>query len=265
MRSSSRRLLAAACLAGISAAGGFHWGRRRADGERAAEPPRARPDVQPDHPDTQHGSLFDRMLAAMDAERAALAHHLHDGPQQTMTAVRLMTGVVRDAVRSDDRERAQEVLAKLDLVASQAADELRQVTARLHPVVMAQLGLVQALGGLAETVREEYGVAAVFHPPAGTWEHHDERDAAIYRIAREAAVNAAKHGAPPVEIRLDREQDSVVVQVDDHGGSLNGEGATLGIGMRMMHERAARIGGLLDVTSEPGVRTSVVLRVPVSG
>src|SRR5581483_8566811 len=107
MRSSSRRLLAAAGLAGLGAAAGFSWGRRYAAAPQpaGAAPPQA---------DTEHGGLFDRMLAVMDEERAALAHHLHDGPQQTMTAVRLMTGVVRDAVRSDDRERAQEVLAKLD-------------------------------------------------------------------------------------------------------------------------------------------------------
>jgi signal transduction histidine kinase len=53
--------------------------------------------------------------------------------------------------------------------------------------------------------------------------------------------------------------------VVDHGGTLNGEGPTDGIGMRMMRERAARIGGQLDVTSDPGVRTSVVLRVPAAG
>jgi signal transduction histidine kinase len=258
MRSSNRRALAAAGLAGLSAAVGFGWGRRRTAGQRAVDAGRADQDLD-------HASLFDRMLAVMDEERAALAHHLHDGPQQTMTAVRLMTGVVRDAVRSNDRERAQEVLAKLDQVASQAADELRRATSRLHPVVMAQLGLVQALGGLAETVHEEYGVTATFHPPQELWEHDDdERDAAIYRIAREAAVNAARHGAPPVEIRLEREPTCVVMRVEDSGGRLNGDSSTDGIGMRMMRERAARIGGQLDVSSEPSVRTSVVLRVPVS-
>lgn len=256
MRSSSRRALTVAGVAGVSAAVGFRYGRRPA-GQRAADARGAAVDLD-------HASLFDRMLAAMDEERAALAHHLHDGPQQTMTAVRLMTGVVRDAVRSDDRERAQEVLAKLDQVASQAADELRRATARLHPVVMAQMGLLQALGGLAETVHEEYGVPATFHPPQALWEHDDERDAAIYRIAREAAVNAARHGAPPVEIRLEREPRCVVMRVEDSGGNLNGESSSNGIGMRMMRERAARIGARLDVFSEPSVRTSVVLRVPVS-
>ena len=211
----------------------------------------------------ERAGLFDHMLATMDDERTALAHHLHDGPQQTLTAVRLMTGAARDAVRSGDPERAEEALAKLDAIATEAADELRRTTARLHPVVMAQQGLVQALGSLAETVREEYGVAASFHAPSPPWEADEERDAAIYRIAREAAVNAARHGAPPVEIRLEREQGAVLMRVDDRGGTLNGDAARTGIGMRMMRERAARIGAELVLDSEPEQRTSVVLRVPV--
>jgi signal transduction histidine kinase len=210
----------------------------------------------------ERADLFDHMLRAMDEERAALAHHLHDGPQQTLTAVRLMTGAARDAVRSGDRARADEVLTKLDAVASEAADELRRTTARLHPVVMAQQGLVQALGSLAETVREEYGVAAEFHPPPPPWEAEEERDSGIYRIAREAAVNAARHGRPPVEIRLARRPQEIVMQVDDAGGRLNGDSAESGIGMRMMRERAARIGAELELQRDPERRTSIVLRVP---
>ena len=211
----------------------------------------------------ERADMFDRMLRTLDEERATLAHTLHDGPQQTMTAVRLMTDVVRDAIDAEDWERAREVLAKLDAVASQAADELRRATARLHPVVMAQQGLVQALGSLAETMCEEYGVEATFHPPDTGWEADDERDAAIYRIAREAAVNAARHGRPPLDIRLERNGRAVVMRVDDTGGRIDGDAVGAGIGMRMMRERAARIGARLDVRQQPERLTSVVLRVPV--
>src|SRR5689334_18895692 len=212
----------------------------------------------------ERAQLFDHMLHTMDEERAALAHHLHDGPQQTLTAVRLMTGAARDAVRSGDAERADEALTRLDGVAAEAAEELRRTTSRLHPVVMAQQGLVHALDSLAETVREEYGVAAEFHPPPPPWEPEEERDSAIYRIAREAAVNAARHGRPPVDIRLERADGAVVMRVDDAGGRLNGDAARTGIGLRMMRERACRIGADLELRSEPERLTSVVLRVPVA-
>ncbi len=210
----------------------------------------------------ERAALFDRMIEEVDQERRALAHRLHDGPQQTMTAIRLMADVVRDAIRSGDRQHAEEVLTKLEAVASEAADDLRRTTARLHPVVMAQQGLVQALGSLAETVHEEYGVTTTFHPPP-TWDGQDERDTAIFRIAREAAVNAAKHGDGPVEIRLETEPQRLLLSVADRGGGLRDDGIDSGgIGLPLMRERAARLGATLEFTSEPR-NTVVALSVPV--
>jgi len=208
--------------------------------------------------------LFDHMLDAIDAERETLAHCLHDGPQQTLTAVRLMCDVVRDAISKGDVHHAEEVLGRLERLASDAADDLRRTVARLHPVVMQQQGLVQALGSLAETVHEEYGIATSFTRPHGGWEAEEDRDTAIFQIAREAAVNAARHGRPPVLISLRRSTADIHLSVEDRGGGLgaNGHGPREGVGIRMMRERAARIGAELTLDSAPGTRTVVSLHVP---
>ena len=208
--------------------------------------------------------LFDHMLDAIDAERETLAHCLHDGPQQTLTAVRLMCDVVRDAISKGDVHHAEEVLGRLERLASDAADDLRRTVARLHPVVMQQQGLVQALGSLAETVHEEYGIATSFTRPHGGWEAEEDRDTAIFQIAREAAVNAARHGRPPVLISLQRSTADIHLSVEDRGGGLaaSGHGPREGVGIRMMRERAARIGAELTLDSAPGTRTVVSLHVP---
>jgi len=209
----------------------------------------------------EQGELFDHMLRSIDEERAALAHRLHDGPQQTMTAVRLMGGVIADAVRSGDDDRATEVLGRLEQLASDAADDLRRTVAGLHPVVMEQRGLVQALGSLAETVHEEYGVDARFTKPSSPWNADDDRDTAIYQIAREAAINAARHGRPPVTIRLEQEDGRLLLTVDDSGGTLTTTGGS-GIGLRMMRERAARIGAAITMDARPGRWSTVRLEMP---
>jgi two-component system, NarL family, sensor kinase len=210
----------------------------------------------------ERGALFDHMLRAIDAERQALAHRLHDGPQQSLTAVRLMCDAALEAVGRGDEARAREVLERLEQLAADSADDLRRTVGRLHPVVMQQLGLVQALGSLAETVHEEYGVATAFERPHDGWDAEAERDTAIFQIAREAAVNAARYGRPPVTIGLTRSPADICLSVEDRGGGLPEE-ADPGIGIRMMRERAARIGAQLDLETEPGVRTRVRLRVPV--
>ena len=212
----------------------------------------------------EQGELFDHMLDAIDAERETLAHCLHDGPQQTLTAVRLMCDVVRDAISKGDVHHAEEVLGRLERLASDAADDLRRTVGRLHPVVMQQQGLVQALGSLAETVHEEYGVTTTFNRPHGGWEAEEDRDTAIFQIAREAAVNAARHGRPPVLISLQRSPVDIHLSVEDRGGALSGNGHAPreGVGIRMMRERAARIGAELTLESAPGTRTVVSLHVP---
>src|SRR5690349_9735273 len=82
----------------------------------------------------EQAELFDHMLDAIDAERETLAHCLHDGPQQTLTAVRLMCDVVRDAISKGDVHHAEEVLGRLERLASDASDDLRRTVTRLHPV-----------------------------------------------------------------------------------------------------------------------------------
>jgi signal transduction histidine kinase len=213
--------------------------------------------------DDDPAELFDRMLAAMAAERASIADRLHDGPQQSLTAVRLMVNVAQEAVRSNDRGQAEQVLAKLDTLAADAAEELRKLTARLYPAAVSRQGLVLALARLAEQISDEYGVQATFHRPDGEWDADERRDTAIYEVAREAAVNAARHGRPPVDIRLGAGPAGIVMRVDDSGGSLEDVEPGDGIGIRMMRDRAARIQGELDIRSEPDRLTSVVLQVPV--
>jgi len=227
--------------------------------ERRAKSMRARLRSQ-----AEQGALFDHMLNAIDTERETLAHRLHDGPQQTMTAVRLMCDVIRDAVARGDHQRAEEVLDRLERLASDAADDLRRTVARLHPVVMQQQGLVQALGSLAETVHEEYGVVTTFRQPDEDWQGETDRDTAIFQIAREAAVNAARHGRPPVTISLRRTPGDIHLSVEDRGNGIPaGSGRSPeGIGIRMMRERAARIGAVLTLESAPDARTVVSLHVP---
>jgi two-component system, NarL family, sensor histidine kinase UhpB len=207
----------------------------------------------------EQGELFDQMLRTIDGERAAVAARLHDGPQQTMTAMRLMCDVIGDAVRTGDVARATEVLDRLEHVASAAADDLRQTVARLYPVVMEQQGLIQALGSLAETVQEEYGVNATFTRPAAVWEPDNERDTAIFQIAREAAINAARYGRPPVAISLERKDGRIRLAVEDAGGQLP-VAPHGGIGIRMMRERASRIGAAITLAAAPG-RSAVTLEI----
>jgi signal transduction histidine kinase len=211
----------------------------------------------------ERSELFDLVLEAADRDRRRLAHRLHDGPQQLMTALRLMADVARHAVQSGDGDRARHAIGELERRASEAGDDLRRMTRRLHPVVMEQQGLVHALGSLAETVVEEYATPAEWVHPAERWQGDPARDRVVYQVAREAALATVRAGTPPVAIRLAPERRELAVE----GGAMRDgdeDASDVRLAERIIRERAARLGADLDVEWRAGRPMRVRLALPAT-
>jgi signal transduction histidine kinase len=161
--------------------------------------------------------LIDHMLQSNDAEREALAHRLHDGPQQSLAAIRLIADGARDALDTGDIPTAARRLEQLQEVAAAAGDELRRMTSGLYPVVMEQLGLLQAIGSLAESLDEDYGTATTVTLPR-EWPPTDpERDRTVYQVAREAAAQLARDGAGQLRISLSPGDEALELIVEAPG------------------------------------------------
>jgi signal transduction histidine kinase len=206
----------------------------------------------------ERARLIDHMLQSSDAEREALAHRLHDGPQQSIAAIRLIADGVRDALDTGDIPTANQRLERLEGIAAAAGEELRKMTAALHPVVMEQLGLLQALGSLAEALEEDYDTKTSVSLPQ-EWPATDpDRDRAVYQVAREAATQLARDGAAELRLALSARSDALELTVEARGSTVLPE-----LTGRLLHERAQQIAGDVAVTS--GDATTVVLRAPVGG
>jgi len=203
--------------------------------------------------------LFDSMLRMLDHEREQVAHELHDGPQQLLAAIRLMADAVAHAVGEGDATRATEALRRLEQHAGDASEELRDTTRQLHPVVLQQRGLLPALEALQEMVQDQYGAAVRFQRPAGDWHADADRDAALYGLARDAAVGAAMAGAGSVGIALQGDGGGVELTVESDRSLSGLPGADLR--MELLRARAARIGGTLQVTRTP-IGELVAVRAP---
>ncbi len=206
--------------------------------------------------DDERGALLDHMLRTVEEERSQIAHRLHDGPQQVLTAIRLLADGIRHALENDETARALEGLERLEQLAIEAGDELRQMTARLYPVVMEQLGLVQALGSLGETVEEEYETVCRVELPSQWPAGDDGRDTAIYHVARESVLHAARAGAAPITIRLSKAAADFELTVTAPDCPPLGDVVEL-----LLRERALRIGGRIEATT--GARAHVLLTAPL--
>ena len=89
-------------------------------------------------------------------------------------------------------------------------------------------------------------------------------EVAAYRIATEAVANAVRHaGASTCTVDLGLSGDDLLVEITDDGSGVPAD-AVPGVGSTSMRERAAELGGTLDVTTAPGAGTTVRARLPLA-
>ena len=199
-------------------------------------------------------------------ERNRIARELHDAVTQKLFSLRL-TADAAATLLAKDPARAADELDVVRKLAAEATDELRAIVVGLRPIDLAGDGLDVALRKHAELLDRVHAAAVRFTAgPVPLPRLSAAREAAAYRIAQEALHNALRHGAPgAVELAVSSGAGRVVVEVRDDGRGFDIStpgGAATRLGLASMRERARAVGARLDVTSRPGVGTSVRLEVP---
>jgi len=145
--------------------------------------------------------------------------------------------------------------------ASQA--EMRALIFELRPEALETEGLVAALNRQIEVLRARHRISAGYIASAEP-ELPIEIKQALHRIGQEALWNTVKHArARRVDVRLEADEDSVLLEVADDGVGFDPNRSFPGhLGLRSMLERATGVGGSFDVISSRGRGTRVVVRVP---
>jgi signal transduction histidine kinase len=189
------------------------------------------------------------------AERARIARELHDSVAQQLFSLRLMAGGIDRALPRDSPLRPQ--IASVQRSADAAGRDMRALLLALRPVELADTGLTGALSQLCDSYRHRLGVTVTAELdevalPA-------DREHALLRIAQESFANAVRHGRA-AEISVALVPGRMTIQ--DDGGGFDPRAPATGMGLALMRERAAEVGGELAVTSSPGAGTTVEVRLP---
>ncbi len=201
----------------------------------------------------------ERILASAEEERRRIRRDLHDGLGPALAGMALqLDGVVSRLTDHDDlSSRAGRLRDQL----ASAVREVRRIVDGLRPAAVDELGLAEALrllataDGAAPVVDVDVPDAMPLLPAAV--------EVAAYRIAAEALANALRHsGARYCCITVRTDAANVLVEVDDDGRGF-GAGVVSGVGLQSMHERAAEVGGKVEVRSEPGSGTRVQALLPL--
>jgi PAS domain S-box-containing protein len=202
-------------------------------------------------------------VRAAEEERRRIARELHDDTAQRLAAMILRLRVLEKGVEETALGGAlEEFREELHRV----VDGVRRIARGLRPPELEDVGLEAALRA---HVRERAPEGRV-RVELGERGARLSEDAAlsIYRIAQEALGNALRHSHADVVLLRTAEQDgSFVLEVADDGAGFDPSRLTdpgAGLGLVGMRERAAALGGSLEVLSSPGDGTRVRLKAPLS-
>ena len=211
---------------------------------------------------TERKRAEETMREVREAERRRLARDLHDGVLQdlsyTTAAMGLMMLKVAGTSLEKELQRTIDALRRAAQGLRNAVNDLRLEEEQDRPFPELVEYLVQRNQTMIRGCEISLEVAEGFPlTPLG------EIGTQMLRIIREALTNARRHsGALNVIVTLKVEEEDMVAEVSDDGRGL-GPGAAPGVGFRSMRERAAILGGKLEIESAVGQGTRVRLRVPV--
>ena len=209
--------------------------------------------------------LEGEILAVSDREQQRLGQELHDGLCQHLTAVAFMTRSIALRLRDHRVIDAADIEKVAELV-NQAAVDTRNLSRALHRVDVDAAGLVVALQDLVD--REIWRTPCRLEMKPSFQINDDAAATHLYRIAREAVINANKHAqARQIVVRLERSRRETVLRVIDDGiGFPKDLKPQQGLGYHIMKYRAQLMGGRLEIDSPQtgGTRVSCYLPIRVS-
>jgi PAS domain S-box-containing protein len=213
--------------------------------------------------------LSQQLLRTRDAERRQMARELHETAGQSLAALKMMLGRLRDALPEDD-EMARGLVERSVEVAEDAVREVRLVSYLMHPPMLDEGGLGLALQWYVRGFSERSGIQAQVEVAENFGRYPQEIETTIFRVVQEALTNVHRYsGSRTVAIRLAREDGQIRAEVRDQGCGLalpapaTGWDAPLGVGIAGMRERVKQLHGAFEIESAPGRGTTVRAILPI--
>ena len=199
-----------------------------------------------------------RIVAAADETRRQIERDLHDGTQQQLVSLMLELRAVQASVPP----QLSELGGELGRIAERLAgvfDQVREISRGIHPAILSERGLPQALRALARrsAVPVQLDLRAGRRLPGPV-------EVAAYYAVSEALANAAKHArASVVQVELDAHGAMMRMAIRDDGGG--GADPARGSGLTGLRDRIEALGGTLEVTSPAGRGTALLIEIPAEG
>jgi signal transduction histidine kinase len=214
---------------------------------------------------TERQRLDQEIAQVADRERRRLGQDLHDRLGQHLTGTALAAQVLKEKLAAKGAPEVTEA-GKLVNYVEEGIDLTRNLARGFFSPELEADGLTTALEGLAENISERFAVNCIFHGEGSIPVHDSTVATQLYRIAQEAATNAARHAAAEqVDIRITVRDSELTLAITDDGVGFPGNlSDSKGLGLRLMRHGAALIGGTFNVrpNDERGTIATCKVTIP---
>ena len=204
----------------------------------------------------------ERLISAQEDERSRLARELHDDVTQRLAVLAIEAGRAQVRGRSQGTDTTMreigEGLVKL-------SEDVHALSYRLHPSILDDLGLIEALKAECERFTKLESIPVDFKIEENLVAPTKQIALCLFRIAQEALQNVGRHAnASQVEVSLQRLDNGFRISVRDDGVGFDPKHRRdrPSLGVASMQQRIYLVGGELDVESAPGHGTIVLAWVP---
>ena len=201
--------------------------------------------------------------AAVGEERALLARELHDSIAQSLAFMKIQVQLLRSAAQRGQPEKLNSILDELDAGVRESINDVRELLVHFRTRTNTE-NIEQALQETLQKFEHQTGLPARLEVHGDGLPLPADVQVQVLHVVQEALSNARKHaGASHVSLEVRKGQRwRFAVRDDGAGFNLSQVRGESHVGLKIMRERAARIGGEVEITSAHGAGTTVTLTLP---
>jgi signal transduction histidine kinase len=223
--------------------------------------------VQTEQMNEQLRNLSAHLQNIREEERIHIAREMHDELGQLLTGFKMDVSWLNKKLMEEDTEPlVREKLQEMTNILDEAVKFVRNLAAELRPSILDDLGLIPALEWHSEEFQKRFNITVQFNSQADELNIPSVIATGLFRMYQESLTNVARHAdAKKVTSTLEVSEDEICLSISDDGKGFDMHTASVRrtLGLLGMKERAAMIGGNLEIKSEPGKGTIVSISVPV--
>jgi signal transduction histidine kinase len=208
-------------------------------------------------------NLAARLLSVREEERTRIAREIHDELGQSLTAVKMDVSWLAAKLPPGSDQMIERIRATVKL-ADDLIKTVRRISTELRPGIL-DLGLAAAVEWQAQEFHFRTGIACKLNLLAQEVELAPDVSTALFRIFQETLTNIARHAeSTSTEVTLETQGNCIVLHTSDNGRGFDQGDPRLSrsLGLLGMRERAAMLGGHVNISSAPGHGTTVIASIP---